>query len=133
MSDHTEENIAGKKFESSTEHAKAALDAATEASRAVGNTVKRQAQVAYETGKEHITAAAKDLSEAATATYEDLRGQAKVKTEEYKYKAQAAWDDASSRAQTYQSEAEGYISENPLKAVGIAVGIGFLLGVIFRR
>ena len=133
MSEHTEEKIAGKKFESSTEHAKKALDAAAEASRAVSNTVKRQAQVAYETGKEHITAAAKDLGEAASATYEDLRGQAKIKADAYKDKAQAAWGDASSRAQTYQSDTESYIRENPLKAVGIAVGVGFLLGVIFRR
>jgi len=28
---------------------------------------------------------------------------------------------------------EGYIRENPIKAVGIAVGIGFVVGVIFRR
>lgn len=133
MSESTEEKIAAKKLESSTDHAKKAIDAAAEASRAVGNTVKRQAQVAYETGKEHFTAAAKDLGEAATATYEDLRGQAKVKADEYKGKAQAAWEDASARAQTYQSETEGYIRENPLKAVGIAVGVGFLLGIIFRR
>jgi predicted exporter/ElaB/YqjD/DUF883 family membrane-anchored ribosome-binding protein len=133
MPESTETKIAARKLESSTEHAKKALDAATEATKAVGQTVKQHAQVAYEVGKEHITAAAKDLGDAASATYEDVRGLAKTKADEYQDKAKAAWGDATSKAQTYQSETEEYIRQNPLKAVGIAVGVGFLLGVIFRR
>lgn len=125
--------IAGQKLESSTEHAKKAIGAAADATKAVGSTVKKQAQSAYETGKEHLTAAAKDLSEAATATYQDIKKQASAKTDEVKGRAQAALGEASTRAKTYQEEAESYIRQNPLQSVGIAVGVGFLLGIIFRR
>lgn len=126
-------STASKKLESGTEHAKKALDAASEASKTVGDTVKKQAQAAYETGREHLTAAAKDLSEAASAKYEEIRGQAQSKAEDYKGRAKAAIDDATAKAQDFQGDAESYIRENPLKAVGIALGVGFVLGVIFRR
>jgi len=123
----------GKKLENSTEHAKKALDAAASATRVVSETVKEQAKTAFDTGKEHISAAARELGDAANVTIDDLRSQAKAKATDVREKATAAWGDASSRAQTYQSETETYVRENPLKAVGIAVGIGFVLGVIFRR
>jgi len=133
MSDNQESNIASKKLESSAEHAKKALGAATEAGKAVGETVKQHAQGAYAVGKEHLTAAAKDLSEAANAKYGELRGQAGHVAENYKGRAQAALTDAQARAEDFQGEAETYIRDNPFKALGIALGVGFVLGVLFRR
>jgi ElaB/YqjD/DUF883 family membrane-anchored ribosome-binding protein len=130
---NTEKNAATKKLESSAEHAKKALDAAAEASKAVGETVKKHAQSAYETGREHLSAAAKDVSEAASAKYQEIRGQAQNLAEDYKGRAKHVYSDATAKAQSFQSDTESYIRENPLKAVGIAVGIGFVLGVIFRR
>jgi ElaB/YqjD/DUF883 family membrane-anchored ribosome-binding protein len=121
MSD-TKNSEAAKKLESGAEHAKKALDAATEAGKAVGETVKKQATSVLETGKEHLGAAAKDLSEAATAKVSEFRGQAKQVADQYR-----------SKAQNVQSDVEDYIRESPLKAIGIAIGIGFVLGVIFRR
>lgn len=125
--------VAKEKLESSAEHAKKAIGAATEASKAVSETVKKHAQTAYEAGREHLSAAAKDVSEAATAKYGEIRGQAQHLAEDYKGRAKSALDGATVRAQDFQGETESYIRENPLKAVGIAVGVGFLLGVIFRR
>ena len=133
MSDTTESNTAVKKLESSTEHAKKALDAAASAGRVVGETVKNQAKEAFEASRGHLGAAAKDLGEAASTTYQDLRDQARVKTEDIRFKANHFLDDASGYAQSYQTEAEAYIRENPLQSVGIALGVGFLLGVILRR
>lgn len=135
MSDNNPESndIATKKLESSAEHAKKALGAATEAGKTVGETVKQQAQGAYATGKEHLTAAAKDLSEAANAKYGELRGQASSVAEDYKGRAQAAFSDAQSKAEDFQGDAEAYIKDNPFKALGIALGVGFVLGVLFRR
>lgn len=133
MSETNDNTIAAKKLESSSEHAKKALGAATEAGRAVGENVKKHAKVAYETGREHLGAAAKDLGDAATATYGDLRDQAKSKADELRGRAQSAYTDATARAQDYQTEAESYIRENPLHSVAIALGVGFVLGLILRR
>jgi len=133
MSDNNDNNIAAKKLESSSEHAKKAIDAAAEAGRVVGETVKKHAKAAYETGREHLGAAAKDLGEAASATYGDFREQAKYKAEELRGRAQSAYSDAYAYAQDYQTEAETYIRANPLQSVGIALGVGFLLGLILRR
>ena len=121
------------KLGSGAEHAKQALSAATEATKAVSETVKKQAQSAYEVGREHLTAAAKDVSEAATAKYAELRGQARTVADQYKGRAQGALSDASVKASNFQTDAESYIRSYPLKAMGIAVGIGFVLGVVFRR
>ena len=122
MSETTDNTTVSKKLESSTEHAKKALDAATEAGRVVGDTAKKQAKAAYDTGREHLGAAAKDLGDAATASYGNVR-----------HKAGSIYSDAYDRAHDYQSEAENYIRENPLQAVAIAAGVGFVLGVILRR
>ncbi|MFZ0710059.1 MAG: hypothetical protein WAM53_08470, partial [Terrimicrobiaceae bacterium] len=87
----------------------------------------------YETGREHLTAAAKDVSDAAAAKYGEIRGQAKTVAEDYKGRAQSAWNDATAKAQNFQGDAESYVRAYPLKALGIALGAGFVLGVIFRR
>jgi ElaB/YqjD/DUF883 family membrane-anchored ribosome-binding protein len=126
-------DVTHQKLESSADHAKQAITAASEATKAVGETVKNQAHSAYEVGREHLTAAAKDVSDAAAAKYEELRGQAKTVAEDYKGRAQSAWSDATVKAHNFQSDAESYIRSYPVKSVGIAVGIGFVLGVIFRR
>jgi ElaB/YqjD/DUF883 family membrane-anchored ribosome-binding protein len=43
------------------------------------------------------------------------------------------WGDARDRARTLQEDSEQYVRENPTKAVFTALGIGFVLGLIFRR
>jgi ElaB/YqjD/DUF883 family membrane-anchored ribosome-binding protein len=43
------------------------------------------------------------------------------------------WDDARDRARIFQEDSKQYVRENPTKAVFIALGIGFVLGLIFRR
>src|SRR5438309_1791781 len=48
-------------------------------------------------------------------------------------KAEQAWGDARDRARTFQEDAEQYVRENPTKAIFTALGIGFVLGLIFRR
>ncbi|CAN5505474.1 hypothetical protein BH20VER1_BH20VER1_20330 [soil metagenome] len=75
-----------------------------------------------ESSKTHARQAAEDLRTAAT----EMAGQ-------YRGKAEQAWDDATSRARTLQEDGEQYVRENPTKAVFSALGIGFVLGMIFRK
>lgn len=83
--------------------------------------------------KEHARKAAEDLKSAAGAFAEEYRGKAEQAWGDARGKAEQAWGDARSRARTFQEDAEQYVRENPTKAVFTALGIGFVLGVIFRR
>jgi ElaB/YqjD/DUF883 family membrane-anchored ribosome-binding protein len=75
-----------------------------------------------ESSKTHARKAAEDLRTAAT----DIAG-------EYRGKAEQAWGDAQDRVRTFQEDGEQYVRDNPTKAVFTALGIGFVLGIIFRR
>ena len=75
-----------------------------------------------ESSKTHARQAAEELRTAAT----EIAGQ-------YRGKAEQAWGDAQDRARTLQEDGEQYVRENPTKAVFTALGIGFVLGMIFRR
>ena len=84
--------------------------------------VPSSAQNKLESSKTHARRAAEDLKSAATTMAED-----------YRDKATQAWDDAKVRVRTLQEDGEDYVRENPMKAVMTALGIGFVLGLIFRR
>ncbi len=81
-----------------------------------------QSQNKLESSKTHVRKAADDLKTAAGAVADEYRG-----------KAEQAWGDARDRARTLQEDGEQYVRENPTKAVFSALGIGFVLGMIFRR
>jgi ElaB/YqjD/DUF883 family membrane-anchored ribosome-binding protein len=63
----------------------------------------------------------------------EYRGKAEQAWEDARGKAEQAWGDAKDRARTLQDDGEQYVRENPTKAVFTALGIGFVLGLIFRR
>ncbi|MDD5198572.1 MAG: hypothetical protein PHC88_02115 [Terrimicrobiaceae bacterium] len=126
-------SVANEKFESGTAHAKAALEETTAAAKEVYEAGMKRAQTAIASSKEHLTHAAKDIGEAASAKYEDIRTQATSKVGEYKGRAQQAISGATSKAQDLQGDTEQFVRDNPLQAIGIAVGVGFVLGLIMRR
>ena len=64
---------------------------------------------------------------------EDLKTAARATVNEYRGKAEQAWDDAQERVRSFHKESEQYVRENPTKAILSVLGIGFLLGMIFRR
>jgi len=76
----------------------------------------------FESSKTHARRAADDLKTAATDIATEYRG-----------KAEQVWEDATGRARTFQEDGEAYVRDNPTKAVFTALGIGFVLGIIFRR
>jgi ElaB/YqjD/DUF883 family membrane-anchored ribosome-binding protein len=91
------------------------------------------AQNKLQSSKEHARKAADDLKSAAGAFAEEYRGKAEQAWGEARGKAEQAWGDATSRVRTFQEDAEQYVRENPTKAIFSALGIGFVLGLIFRR
>lgn len=99
---------------------------------------------AAESGKDHLKAAAGDIKEEVSAKVEDIRQAAAEKTAELREAAQgkvqelrtaaeSAWSDAGSQAKTWQAEGEAYVHDNPTKAVFIALGAGFVLGLLLRK
>jgi ElaB/YqjD/DUF883 family membrane-anchored ribosome-binding protein len=64
---------------------------------------------------------------------EDLRSAAHAMADEYRARGKEVWDDALHRVQSFQDDSKQYVRENPTKAVFTALGVGFVLGLIFRR
>ncbi len=85
-----------------------------------------------ESSKSHVKSAADDLRSAAESKAAELRGMAEAKAAEYKGKAEQVYGDARNRALTLREEGEEYVRENPAKAVLTALGVGFVIGIIFR-
>jgi ElaB/YqjD/DUF883 family membrane-anchored ribosome-binding protein len=75
---------------------------------------------------------AKRVTQARKAT-EDLGSAADAMAEEYRGRAETVWNDALGRVRDFQDDSEKYVRENPTKAVFTALGVGFVLGMIFRR
>ena len=98
-----------------------------------GGTIPAAAQSKFESSKTHVRKAADDLKSAAGVMAGDLKSAAGAMADEYRGKAEQVWEDARERARTFQEDGEQYVRENQTKAVFTALGIGFVLGLIFRR
>jgi len=87
-----------------------------------GPAVPAQAKEDVKREATHIHKAADDLRSAAGAT-----------ADEYRARGKEVWDDALHRVRSFQDDSKHYIRENPTKAVFTALGVGLVLGLIFRR
>jgi ElaB/YqjD/DUF883 family membrane-anchored ribosome-binding protein len=87
-----------------------------------GAAVPPQAKQKAEHGGTHARKAAEDLGSAAGAM-----------ADEYRERGKEVWDDTLHRVRSFQDDSKQYIRENPTKAVFTALGIGLVLGFIFRR
>jgi ElaB/YqjD/DUF883 family membrane-anchored ribosome-binding protein len=87
-----------------------------------GAEIPPEAESKVQSGASHARQAAEDLRSAAGAMADQYRG-----------RAEEVWNDASDRVRSFQEDTEQYVRENPTKAVFTALGIGFVLGLIFRR
>ena len=108
-----------------------------------------------QSSKSHALQAAEELRAAATAKAQQLKDATELKAShlrdvagekaahlkehanETAHKVREAagtnWEDARVKAKQLQAETEEYVRENPTKAILTAVGIGFVIGLIFRR
>ena len=69
----------------------------------------------------------------ARNTAEDLRSAAGAIADEYRERGKEVLDDTLHRVRNFQDDSKQYVRKNPTKAVFTALGIGFVLGLIFRR
>ena len=76
----------------------------------------------FETSKAHARAAAAEMRDAAAEAAQEFRERASGVAGEWKEKAQ-----------NVQREIEDYVREHPTKSILAAVGVGFVIGLIFRR
>jgi len=72
-------------------------------------------------------------AKAARKAAEDLRSSAGAMADEYRGRVEEIRDDALHRIRSFQDDSKQYVRENPTKAVLTALGVGFVLGLIFRR
>ena len=87
-----------------------------------GPAVPPQAAEKAERGMKHARKAAEDLRSAAGAM-----------ADEYRERGKEVLDDALHRVRNFQDDSKQYVRQNPTKAVFTALGVGFVLGLIFRR
>jgi ElaB/YqjD/DUF883 family membrane-anchored ribosome-binding protein len=67
------------------------------------------------------------------STSEDMKSTATAVAQEYTDQTSKALDEAKKRVRTLREDGEDYVRENPTKAVFTALGVGFMLGIIFRH
>ncbi len=133
-----------EKLESSQAHAKKALETTTAAALEVAELAKNNARSAYAASRGELEAAANDLKDAARHTYKDLSKTAKAKYGDLSQQALERYNEVAEQATQAAAEykaqfedlaeqAEDYIRDNPLRAVGITFAAGVVLGLILRR
>jgi ElaB/YqjD/DUF883 family membrane-anchored ribosome-binding protein len=64
---------------------------------------------------------------------EGVRSAAGAMADEYRERGKEVWDDALNRVRSFQDDSKQFVRENPTKAVFTALGVGLVLGLIFRR
>jgi ElaB/YqjD/DUF883 family membrane-anchored ribosome-binding protein len=83
-----------------------------------------------QTGLEELTEKAQRQSTEAATQLKEATEAAVTKAPRI---AEAAWYDAKTKASELQSACESYIGEKPGQSLSIALGIGFLIGLLTRR
>jgi ElaB/YqjD/DUF883 family membrane-anchored ribosome-binding protein len=75
-----------------------------------------------ESSQDHVRAAASEVRDAAAEA-----------AREVKERANAIAGELKGKVSDWQKDAEQYVRENPTKSVLAAVGVGFVMGLIFRK
>jgi ElaB/YqjD/DUF883 family membrane-anchored ribosome-binding protein len=76
---------------------------------------------------------AEELMAAVEVRGRELLHVADEKAAQLKAKAGVAYADAKVRADALRKETEGYVRENPLTSVCVALGAGFVVGILARK
>lgn len=63
----------------------------------------------------------------------EARARAEASLKQARERLKVAEEDAARRSREMVSEAESYVKDNPWQAVGIAAGVGLILGLLLGR
>jgi ElaB/YqjD/DUF883 family membrane-anchored ribosome-binding protein len=66
-------------------------------------------------------------------TAEELKSATPAVAQDYAEKASTVFDEAKERVRTLREDGEDYVRKNPTKAVITALGVGFLLALIYKH
>ena len=80
-----------------------------------------------------IAALTKTVSEYGKAQSDSAKSMAADKAEELRLRASILKDDAEAQIKSGYAQAETAVKDNPAAAVGIAAGLGFLVGLLSAR
>ncbi len=120
MSDKTDHESSAE-FEAGKAHAMQAADELREAAIKKADELRHAAENRVN-----------DLKEKATEKAEELRRAAHDRADEFRDYAEETYAHGRERLDDWRSDSEHYIRENPAKSVLIALGIGFLIGRLFK-
>jgi ElaB/YqjD/DUF883 family membrane-anchored ribosome-binding protein len=99
----------------------------------VAETGKDQLRTVAENFKEAASAKAEDIRQAAGQRADELRSAMQGRAQELKESAQTTLSDIRFQAKRWQAEGEAYVRDNPVKAVSMGLGLGFLTGLLLRK
>ena len=100
----------------------ALTDQITDALNAFAGSAGKQARRGYKEARANVDSAYDDFSERGRSAYGDLSE-----------RGSAMMDSAYDAASSLEESLEETIAQRPLATVGIALGIGFLIGAAWRR
>ena len=100
----------------------ALTDQITDVLNAFAGTASKQARRGYKEARANVDSAYDDLSERGRSAYDDLSD-----------RGSAMMDSAYDTASSIEESLEEAITQRPLATVGIALGIGFLIGAAWKR
>jgi len=98
-----------------------------------GSNLKSQAVQAAEELRSAATASIGRVKEVAHDRSESFSETATDQAQQIREAAETGWEEAKVKAQDLMQEGEAYVRENPGKSVATALGVGFVLGLLFRR
>jgi ElaB/YqjD/DUF883 family membrane-anchored ribosome-binding protein len=78
------------------------------------------------------TTSPEELPGKATCQTAEAKQAASAAADQARQTAQAAWDEAKSKISDRQSF-EAYVREKPTQAILVALGVGFIMGLLARR
>ena len=83
--------------------------------------------------KTHALRVADEFKSAAEAKAREWAQAADQTADQIREKAEAAFEDTKVRLESIHKQTEGYVREHPLKSVLVALGAGFLVGLLTRK